>query len=83
MQILKDGLARMVNDLNLNPINLYEYEKRAELILPHDNWDFIAAGAMDELTTQKLCLYANLELIKIVDDLIYLEILLTYWTHRN
>ena len=42
MQILKDGLARMVNDLNLNPINLYEYEKRAELILPHDNWDFIA-----------------------------------------
>ena len=25
----------------------------------------------------------NLELIKIVDDLIYLEMLLTYWTHRN
>ena len=43
----------MSNDLNLNPINLYEYEKRAEIILPHDNWDFIAAGAMDELTTQK------------------------------
>ena len=37
----------MENNLNLNPINLYEYEKRAELILPHDNWDFIAAGAMD------------------------------------
>ena len=65
MQILKDGLARMVNDLNLNPINLYEYEKRAELILPHDNWDFIAAGAMDELTTQKNRTALDLSLIHI------------------
>ena len=43
----------MENSLNLNPINLYEYEKRASIILPHDNWDFIAAGAMDEGTTAK------------------------------
>ncbi len=39
----------MAND----PINLYDYEARAEMALPHDNWDFIDAGAMDELTTKR------------------------------
>ena len=38
----------MAND----PINLYDFEARAALALPHDNWDFIDAGAMDELTTK-------------------------------
>ena len=39
----------MAND----PINLYDFEARAALALPHDNWDFIDAGAMDELTTKR------------------------------
>ena len=39
----------MAND----PINLYDFEARAELALPHDSWDFIEAGAMDELTTKR------------------------------
>ncbi len=39
----------MAND----PINLYDYEARAKQSLPHDSWDFIDAGAMDEFTTQR------------------------------
>ena len=39
----------MAND----PINLYDYEARAKLALPHDSWDFIDAGAMDEFTTKR------------------------------
>ena len=39
----------MAND----PINLYDYEARAKLALAHDKWDFIDAGAMDELTTKR------------------------------
>ena len=39
----------MAND----PINLYDYEARAKLALFHDAWDFIDAGAMDELTTKR------------------------------
>ena len=39
----------MAND----PINLYDYEARAKLALPHDNWDFMDAGAMDEITTKR------------------------------
>ena len=39
----------MAND----PINLYDYESRAKLVLPHNNWEFIEAGAMDEFTTQR------------------------------
>ena len=39
----------MAND----PINLYDYEARAQMALPHDNWDFIDAGAMDEFTTKR------------------------------
>jgi len=35
------------------PINLYDYEARAQLALPHDTWDFIDAGAMDEFTTKR------------------------------
>ena len=35
------------------PINLYDYEARANLALPHDTWDFIDAGAMDEFTTKR------------------------------
>ena len=37
----------MAND----PINLYDYEARAKLVLPHNNWEFIEAGSMDEFTT--------------------------------
>ena len=39
----------MAND----PINLYDYESRAKLVLPHNNWEFIEAGAMDEFTTRR------------------------------
>ena len=39
----------MAND----PINLYDYEARAKLVLPHNNWEFIEAGSMDEFTTQR------------------------------
>jgi len=39
--------------MRLDPINIYDYEARAKLVLPHDNWDFIEAGAMDELTTKR------------------------------
>ncbi len=35
------------------PINLYDYEARAEQVLPHNAWDFIDAGAMDEFTTKR------------------------------
>ena len=39
--------------MRLAPINLYDYEARAQHMLPHDNWDFIAGGSKDELTTQR------------------------------
>jgi isopentenyl diphosphate isomerase/L-lactate dehydrogenase-like FMN-dependent dehydrogenase len=39
--------------MRLDPINLYDYEARAKQVLPHDNWDFIDAGAMDEFTTRR------------------------------
>lgn len=37
----------------VDPINLYDYEARAKLTLPHNNWDFIEAGSMDEFTTRR------------------------------
>ena len=39
----------MAND----PVNLYDYEARAKLVLPHNNWEFIEAGSMDEFTTRR------------------------------
>ena len=36
--------------MRMDPINLYDYEARARQALPHNNWEFIEAGAMDELT---------------------------------
>ena len=39
--------------MRLDPINLYEYEARAQQVLPHNAWDFIDAGAMDEVTTRR------------------------------
>ena len=39
--------------MSLDPINLYDYEARAKLTLPHNNWEFIEAGAMDEFTTRR------------------------------
>ncbi len=39
----------MAND----PINLYDYEARAKLVMPHNAWDFVDAGAMDEFTTRR------------------------------
>ena len=35
------------------PINLFDYEARAKPLLPHNNWEFIEAGAMDEITTAR------------------------------
>ena len=37
----------------MDPINLYDYESRAKASLPHNNWEFIEAGAMDEFTTAR------------------------------
>ena len=39
--------------MRLNPINLYDYEARAKQVLPHNIWDFIEGGAMDEFTTRR------------------------------
>ena len=36
--------------MRMDPINLYDYEARARQALPFNNWEFIEAGAMDELT---------------------------------
>ena len=36
-----------------DPINLYDYEARAKQVLPHNTWDFIDAGSMDEVTTKR------------------------------
>ena len=36
-----------------DPINLYDYEERAQHVLPHDYCDFIASGSKDELTTRR------------------------------
>ena len=37
----------------MDPINLYDYEARAKQVLPHNNWEFIEAGSMDEFTTAR------------------------------
>ena len=39
----------------MNPVlvSLYDYEALASRTLPHDVWDFIDAGAMDEVTTRR------------------------------
>jgi len=39
--------------MRLDPINLYDYEAMAQRALPHHIWDFIAGGAMDEVTTRR------------------------------
>ena len=39
--------------MRLEPGSLYDYEARAQQVLPHDYWDFIAGGSKDELTTQR------------------------------
>jgi 4-hydroxymandelate oxidase len=39
--------------MHLAPINLYDYEARAKQCLPHNNWEFIEAGSMDEFTTKR------------------------------
>ena len=36
-----------------DPVNLYDYEERAKLTLPHNDWDTIDAGAMDMFTTRR------------------------------
>ena len=39
--------------MRMDPISLYDYEARARHILPHNNWVFVEAGAMDERTTAR------------------------------
>ena len=36
-----------------NLVSLYDYEVLAGQTLPHDVWDFIDAGAMDEVTARR------------------------------
>ena len=53
---LADRVATIANSggsMANDPINLYDYESRAKLVLPHNNWEFIEAGAMDEFTTRR------------------------------
>ncbi len=39
--------------MRLDPISLFDFETRAKQALPHDTWDFIEAGAFDEITTKR------------------------------
>ncbi len=39
--------------MRMDPVNLYDYEARAKQVLPGAVWDFIDAGAMDEITTRR------------------------------
>ena len=39
--------------MRLDPINLYDYEARAKQVLPHNTWDSIEGGSMDEVTTRR------------------------------
>jgi hypothetical protein len=47
LQVRREVLMR------LDPGSLYDYEARAQQVLPHDYWDVIAGGSKDELTTQR------------------------------
>ena len=39
--------------MRLEPINLFDYEAGAKQVLPHNIWDYIKGGAMDEFTTRR------------------------------
>ena len=39
--------------MNVGPVNLFEYEALAKERLPKDEYDFIAGGAMDEITLRR------------------------------
>ncbi len=39
--------------MRLDPINLFDFEARAKQALPKHIWDFIEAGAFDEITTRR------------------------------
>ena len=39
--------------MRMDPVNLYDYEARARKVLPHNYWEFIEAGAMDEMVTAR------------------------------
>jgi isopentenyl diphosphate isomerase/L-lactate dehydrogenase-like FMN-dependent dehydrogenase len=39
--------------MRLGPISLFDYEARAQQVLPHAYWEFIAGGAKDEITTRR------------------------------
>ena len=39
--------------MRLDPINLFDFEARAKEALPAHIWDFIEAGAFDEITTRR------------------------------
>ena len=39
--------------MSFEPINVFDYEARAEQVLHKDHWDFIDAGDFDELTVRR------------------------------
>ena len=39
--------------MRLEPINLFDFEARAREVLPRNIWDFIDAGAFDEITARR------------------------------
>ena len=39
--------------MRMDPVSLYDYEARARKVLPHNYWEFIEAGAMDEFATAR------------------------------
>ncbi|MYC33096.1 MAG: alpha-hydroxy-acid oxidizing protein, partial [Chloroflexi bacterium] len=44
---------RGVPTVRMEPISLYDYEERARQVMPHNDWVFVEAGAMDERTTAR------------------------------
>ena len=39
--------------MSFEPINVFDYQARAEQVLHKDHWDFIDAGDFDELTVRR------------------------------
>ena len=38
--------------MSQDPVNLFDFEARARQVLPRYIWDFIEAGAFDEVTSR-------------------------------
>lgn len=52
-RVRHSGEVNRSSTARMDPINLYDYEERAKQVLPHNYWEYLEAGAMDELTTAR------------------------------